>query len=160
MKFNPYELSEEQIALCFLAIDRGRLVKDNKYFLLNKDAFRDLDTANGMTLLKAGIQTDMLRRVKQNYFVLIAKQVQEVVSIFERPEMMQKGRPQIEEDTKEHTSPKKRVSVLGLIGLTVGLSAIIIPSLMPTNNLIWLLVLLVVIMLGCFTALRYRSQLR
>ena len=100
MKFNPYELSEEQIALCFLAIDRGRLVKDNKYFLLNKDAFRNLDTANGMTLLKVGIQTDMLRRVKQNYFVLIAKQVQEVVSIFERPEMMQKGRPQTEEDIK------------------------------------------------------------
>lgn len=87
MAFDVYDLNDYQVELGYFALDKGKAFSEGKFLRLSKDDFIAKPSGEGLLLLQEGLDTGMIRSTKSGAFALVAKQVQQVVSVYDRPRM-------------------------------------------------------------------------
>lgn len=87
MAFDVYQLNEQQIELGYFASEVGQSFNNGKFLRIQQEAFDDKLEGDGHIILTAGLESNMLRRTKSGAYAMIAKQVQQIVSVHERPSL-------------------------------------------------------------------------
>lgn len=85
MAFDVYNLNDLQIELGYFASDVGQSFNEGKFLRIQQAEFDNKPEGNGKALLDEGIQTNMVRKTKSGAYALVAKQVQQIVSVHDRP---------------------------------------------------------------------------
>lgn len=153
MAFDVYDLNELQVELGFLAADIGKSFNNGKFLRLLPEDIKRAPGRNGKELLREGARTKMVRKTKSGAYAMVARQVQQIVSVYEKPASFagKDGPVPIHNDdhidvysqfealsseSYDSTEVKKEQPVLTYLGAGVSIIGLIISSLISSVGLV------------------------
>ena len=150
MAFDVYQLTDQQVELGYFASDTGKSFNEGKFLRLSYEDFVAKPSGNGIALLEEGQRTGMIRQTKSGAYALVAKQVQQIVSVHSRPDAPQSivyeepvyegfDSEEFDERTVSGTAAKaKEQPVLTYLGAGLSIVALLLSSFISGSGLVGL----------------------